>query len=84
MRTVARVEAHDHLASTFGGYTRIAAKGAWRTSNGSIVHESSIIYEVLTDSDSKDFARKTAETLARLCSQQSVLYTVEEVQGGFT
>ena len=77
-----RGEAHQYLASTFGGYTRIDAKGAWHAPGGYITLEPSLIYEVLTNSG--DLAKVAAETLARLCSQQSVLYTIEDVQGGST
>ena len=74
--------AHTLLVTTFGGYTLTHSTGAWRAIDGRVHCERSRVYEVLTDSS--DSAKVVAEQLARICRQQSVLYTVEDVQGGFT
>ena len=80
-------KAHACLIQRFGGYTRMTGNGAWASPGGDTIREQTILYEVLADMPAgaaTPAAKATAETLAGLCAQKSVLWTVEDVQGGFT
>ena len=75
----------ERLIDGYDGFTATRAEGAWRAPDGTLCLESSTVYECITvadegPSDPHAFARE----LAAIALQQSVLYTVEQVEGGFT
>ena len=76
---VSHTDAQDYLIDVFSAYTATPASGAWKGTR-----EPSVVYEILSERPvSIDEAEIGAKTLRVLCQQESVLYTVETVPGGF-
>ena len=75
----------DYLAATFGGYSAYTVAGVWRDDEGLITSERSIIYEVLVAQPRAPWipVQDHALALRNLARQQTVLYTREQVEGGF-
>jgi hypothetical protein len=70
----------EHLLTKYGGYTVFAGNGAWRNpQSGKAYHESSLIYEVLTETEHP----YTAAFLKGAFGQESVLVTREQVNAEF-
>src|SRR5712692_7266570 len=77
-----RVE--DIFLSVFEGFSRFEIAGGWIGPNKEIVRETSYCYEALTDAPLRSSAARDIAMGIRLETQQAaVLYTIEEVQGGF-
>lgn len=74
---------HDALLVMGGGFTRYQAHGSWRNDPHNIT-ESVTIYRVLTDSQhALTDIQNTADFVKRCWQQESVLYTVQDVQATF-
>lgn len=69
---------------TYGGFTQYRTMGAWRDESGHVIHESSRVYECCLLVPRPDILReKMARSMATLARQECVLWTEEEIQGGF-
>ena len=76
---VSHEDAQDYIIDVYGAYTAIHANGAWRGER-----EPSVVYEILSERPVLiGEAEVDAKALRTLCQQESVLYTVETVPGGF-
>lgn len=75
----------QYLVGKFGGYTAFPADGAWCDAAGSVIHEASVVYEVLEDAPLVTGAtmRAHADALRSRARQRCVLFTAERVLGGF-
>jgi hypothetical protein len=84
------LEIHDGLISIegiltreYGGFTKVAAQGRYQSGPD----EASRIYTVITSRDLPNAGEiavmEIAGKLADCLDQESVLYTLEEVKGGF-
>lgn len=70
-----------HLECMFGGWTVYYTRGSWKG-----VGETSRVYEVIGDFSVRWAAsafETSAKALKDLAEQESVLYTHEEIEGGF-
>lgn len=81
-------EAADHvigkIVGQYDGGTFTRTEGAWRSASGNLVREESIVAEVVTlaardPKIHRDIAAQTAEELAQLLDQETVLFTVERL-----
>ena len=72
----------DLLLKVYGGYTLFHARGAW-SDKGEIKREPSRVYECLFETGDHD-VRGLARELAKLADQFTVLWTTEEVGGGYS
>ena len=74
-----------YLMGRFSGYTAFPADGAWRDGGNHVVHEASVVYEILEDAPLATGAtmRGHADALRSRARQRCVLYTAERVLGGF-
>lgn len=73
----------DELTERFGGittYVRSPAKGLWKESPTSTVHDDIIIYEVMTELLDRQWWREYREELARRFLQELLIVRVSEVQ----
>lgn len=73
----------DELTERFGGittYVRSPAKGLWKESPTSTVHDDIIIYEVMTELLDRRWWREYREELARRFLQELLIVRVSEVQ----
>lgn len=81
----ARLRIEEQLTARFHGWTRFDADGGWVDDGGRFCKETACVYEVLTDQpDISCLAARLAARLAVLAGESSVLYTLAEVQGGFS
>ncbi|RNC65088.1 MAG: hypothetical protein ED859_17910 [Desulfuromonadales bacterium] len=73
----------DELAERFGGittYVRSPAKGLWKESSTTTVHDDIVIYEVMTEQLDRAWWRGYREELARRFRQEVLIVRVSEVQ----
>lgn len=72
--TDARRLAESYLASTFGGYTSLRAKGAFKNGDGVIQREDVIVYYIACewDHEANSSLRTIAADMARLMDQECV------------
>lgn len=68
------------LASKFGGYSEVKAKGGWIDPQGKEFEEDSLVFYCLLDSSKLAEVRPTAEWLAGLWDQQAIMVTTEPVE----
>jgi Protein of unknown function (DUF3574) len=72
------------LTTTWSGFTRFEATGAWVGSMPrKIVREHSRVYEVVTENASTKEILSVAEDLREVLMQSSVLWAAEDVKAGF-
>ena len=76
---VSHKSGQNYLTDAYDGYTATHASGVWQGTR-----EPSVVYEVLSERPvTHAEAEADAAFLRDLCKQQSVLYTIETVDGGF-
>ncbi len=73
-------ETRHGLAKAFGGSTEVHAKGSWIDPNGLEFEEDSLVFYCLLDSSKIASVKPTAEWLASLWRQQSIMVTTEPVE----
>jgi hypothetical protein len=78
---------YEWLSNRYGGYTAQSARGGWIDPSGKLVNEPSLIIEVLDNDPTRTPTlrdpKRVAGKIKSLLHQDCVLYTVEEIQGGF-
>jgi len=73
----------DELAEQYGGitaYVRSPAKGLWKESSTSTVHDDIVIYEVMAGSLDRDWWQAYREGLAARFRQEVLIVRVSEMQ----
>ncbi|AJE03208.1 hypothetical protein [Geobacter pickeringii] len=73
----------DELTERFGGittYVRSPAKGLWKESPTSTVHDDIVIYEVMAEVLDRQWWREYREELSRRFLQELLIVRVSEVQ----
>ncbi|ABQ26394.1 hypothetical protein Gura_2209 [Geotalea uraniireducens Rf4] len=73
----------DELTERFGGlttYVRSPAKGLWKETSTTTVHDDIVIYEVMTEQLDQDWWRGYREELAARYRQEMLIVRVSEVQ----
>lgn len=77
----ARREAETLLLKTFGGFSQLTVRGAWKSpTTGQIVHDASLVYTVLSkEYGARAMADRVQNTLRALFGQESVPLLITEV-----
>ena len=73
----------DDLSERFGGittYMRSPARGVWKETRESTVHDDIVIYEVMTEELDRDWWKSYREQLTRNFRQALLIVRVSEVQ----
>ena len=73
----------DDLSERFGGittYMRSPARGVWKETRDSTVHDDIVIYEVMTDELDRDWWKSYREQLTLNFRQALLIVRVSEVQ----
>ncbi len=73
-------ETRHGLAQAFGGYSENHVKGGWIDPNGIEFEEDSLVFYCLLDSSKTPHIKPTAQWLASLWRQQSIMVTTEPVE----
>ncbi len=68
------------LAKAFGGYSEAHVQGGWIDPHGKEFEEDSLVFYCLLDSSKTPHIKPTAQWLASLWRQQSILVTTEPVE----
>jgi hypothetical protein len=72
------------LVRIFNGFTRYEVHGGWQDRLGNIIYEPAYCYECISDGIIRDAAiAEIARNIRMETLQASVLYTIEDIQGGF-
>lgn len=77
------IQVRDELTERFGGittYVRSPAKGLWKESTTSTVHDDIVIYEVMTQELDREWWRDYRLGLAERFQQDVLIVRVNEVQ----
>jgi hypothetical protein len=78
------IRVEDIFLSVFEGFSRFTIAGGWIGPNKEEVRETSYCYEAITYEPLRASAARDIAVGIRMETQQAaVLYTIEEVQGGF-
>lgn len=73
----------DELTERFGGlttYVRSPAKGLWKETSTTTVHDDIVIYEVMTEQLDRQWWRDYRQALAACYRQELLIVRVSEVQ----
>lgn len=77
--------AYRRIAQVFGGYSAHEVNGGWITPQGDLVAENALVIEVFVDGSYGDswkpgMIEDTAQWLADLFNQESVMVAIQEVE----
>lgn len=73
------IDTYRALAESFGGYSANEVSGGWINPEGELVTENSLVIDIYTDA-APEVIRDTAEWLATLFNQESVMVAIQPVE----
>jgi len=71
------------LADQYGGYSALEVEGGWVADDGTLVEETTFVYESVADADAADaadVARDAAECVADASDEDAVMWEIRPVE----